>query len=246
MRKKIIAGNWKMNMTPKNAKNLCKQLIPLIKNDKQDTIIFCVPYVDLEVVKNSIKNTNIKLGAQNFYFEDKGAFTGEISADMLKEIGVEYVIIGHSERRQIFKENDNMINKKITKAIEKNITPIICCGETLKQREEKQTLPFIEKQIINAFKNVNIDNAKNCIVAYEPIWAIGTGKTATSKQAEEVCSFIRKTISKIYDKQTSEEIHILYGGSVNEKNAKELFSQKNIDGGLVGGASLKIEFANIK
>lgn len=244
MRKKIIAANWKMNMNLNEAKKLCKTLIPLV-NTKNQTVVFCVPAIDITTVYSCIKNTNIKLGAENFYFEAKGAYTGEISADMLLSAGVEYVIIGHSERRQIFKENDKMINKKLLKALSSGLIPILCCGETLKQRENGETLEFIKKQIEAAFSKVKKEEVSKVVIAYEPIWAIGTGQTATSKQAEEVCAHIRKVIAELYDKKISEEVSILYGGSVNGKNAKELFSKKNIDGALVGGASLKLEFAEI-
>ena len=244
MRKKIVAANWKMNMNLSEAKKLCKTLIPIV-NTKNQIVVFCVPAIDITTVNSCIKGTDIKLGAENFYFEDKGAFTGEISADMLLSAGVEYVIIGHSERRQIFKENDKMINKKLLKALSSGLTPILCCGESLKQRENGETLDFIKKQIVAAFAKVEKEDVKKVVVAYEPIWAIGTGKTATSKQAEEVCAYIRKVIAELYDKKLAEEVSILYGGSVNGKNAKELFSKKNIDGALVGGASLKSEFADI-
>ena len=244
MRRKIAAANWKMNLNIEEATALCDKLIPLFKNGDID-VIFCVPSVDLSTVNEQIKDTPVYLGAQNFYYEEKGAYTGEISANMLLSVGVSHVIIGHSERRQIFKEDNEMINKKVLKAIEKNIVPIICCGETLEQRENGETLDFVKEQIVSAFKAVSINDAKNVIVAYEPIWAIGTGKTATSDEAEEVCAYIRDVLKNLYDSATADSIRILYGGSVNAKNAKELFMKDNIDGGLVGGASLKEEFADI-
>ena len=243
-RKKIVAGNWKMNMTTIEANELCKKIVDKCDSNNVE-VIFCVPFTDLNTVYNNIKSTNIKLGAQNFYYEEKGAFTGEISANMLLDSNVQYVIIGHSERRQIFNENNELINNKIKKALSKNIIPIICCGETLEQRENNLTLSFIKSQIVSAFEGVMIDKVHNMIIAYEPIWAIGTGKTATSDEAEEVCAYIRETIAELYDKNVSEQIRILYGGSVNSKNANELFNKPNIDGGLVGGASLKEEFIDI-
>lgn len=244
MRKKIVAANWKMNMNLKEAKSLCKTLLPLVKtNDK--TVVFCVPSINITEVGKMLKGTNVKLGAQNMFYEEKGAYTGEISADMLLSAGVEYVIIGHSERRQIFKENDVMINKKIKKALAAGLIPIMCVGETLTQREKNETLDHIKNQLEKGLKSVSKDDIKNVVLAYEPIWAIGTGHTATSKQAEDVCAYIRKVLTEMYDKKTADEVSILYGGSVNEKNAKELFSKKNIDGGLIGGASLKSEFADI-
>lgn len=244
MRKKLAAGNWKMNMTASEAKALCEKLVPLVKSNDTD-VLFCVPYIDIPIVSECIKGTNIMLGAQNFYFEDKGAYTGEISADMLKCYNVSYVIIGHSERRQIFKEDNAMINKKVLKAIEKDIIPVLCCGETLEQRENNETLDFIKSQIISALNGVDKKDVTKIIIAYEPIWAIGTGKTATDDQAEEVCAYIRKIIKELYSDEEANNIRILYGGSVNGKNAKSLFDKQNIDGGLVGGASLKEEFGDI-
>ncbi len=244
MRKKIIAGNWKMNKTPKEALELVKLLKDKVNTDKSD-VVFCVPFVELIPVLEELKGTNIAVGAQNMYFENSGAYTGEISADMLTEIGVKYVIIGHSERRQYFNETDETVNKKVIKAIEKSLIPIVCVGETLEQREKGITVDFVRIQIKSAFQNVTSEQAENVIIAYEPIWAIGTGVTATSEQAEEVCSAIRKVISEIYDQNTADKIRIQYGGSVNGSNAKELFGMADIDGGLVGGASLKEDFSNI-
>ena len=244
MRKKIIAGNWKMNMTVSEAKELIAKLKGGCDTDAAD-VVFVVPSIDVVSAAECLKGTKIKLGTQNFYFEDKGAFTGEISAKMILDAGAEYVIIGHSERRGIFKEDDAMINKKLKKAHEAKLKPILCCGESLELREAGTYKTFIEGQIKSAFDGVSEADAKNTVIAYEPIWAIGTGKTATSDQAEEVCKFIREIIANIYSKATADEIRIQYGGSVNAGNAKELFGKPDIDGGLVGGASLKEEFINI-
>ena len=243
-RKKIIAGNWKMNMTPSQAVELVNTLKPLVVNDEVD-VVFCVPALDLVPVVEATKGTNIQFGAENMYFEDKGAYTGEIAPAMLTDIGVKYVIIGHSERREYFAETDETVNKKVLKAFEYGLTPIICCGETLTQREQGITLDWIRQQIKIAFQNVTADQAKTAVIAYEPIWAIGTGKTATTEQAEEVCGAIRACIGEIYDEATKEAIRIQYGGSVNAGNAAELFAQPDIDGGLVGGASLKADFGKI-
>ncbi len=245
-RKIVAAGNWKMNKDPFEAISFLKEMGPLVKGKDEDVdVIFCVPFIDILPAIDSVKGTNIKIGAQNMYFEENGAYTGEVSPGMLKSAGVTHVIIGHSERREYFSESDITVNKKVKKAIEHKLTPIICCGETLEQREQGITIDFIRQQIKIAFLEVSKDDAKDTIIAYEPIWAIGTGKTATTEQAEEVCGAIRKTIEELYDTDTAQAIRILYGGSCNEKNAKELFAQEDIDGGLVGGASLKKEFAQI-
>ena len=243
-RKKIIAGNWKMNMTPSQAVSLINELIPLVKNEDVD-VVFCVPAIDIIPAVEATKGTNIKIGAENMYFEEKGAFTGEISPEMLVDAGVSYVIIGHSERREYFAETDATVNKKVLKAFEHGITPIICCGETLEQREQNVTIDFIRQQIKIALLNVSADQAKRAVIAYEPIWAIGTGKVATTEQAEEVCAAIRKCVEEIYDTDTANEIRIQYGGSVSASNAAELFAQPDIDGGLVVGASLKADFGKI-
>ena len=243
-RKKIIAGNWKMNMTPSQAVELINTLKPLVANDEVD-VLLCVPAIDIIPAMEAAKGSNIMIGAENMYFEEKGAFTGEISPAMLDDAGVKYVIIGHSERREYFAETDETVNKKVLKAFEHGITPIICCGETLTQREQGVTIDFIRQQIKIAFLNVTADQAKTAVIAYEPIWAIGTGKTATTEQAQEVCADIRKCIAEIYDDATAAEIRIQYGGSVNAGNAAELFAQADIDGGLVGGASLKADFGKI-
>ena len=243
-RKKIIAGNWKMNMTPSEAVKLVEELKPLVVNDEVD-VVFCVPAIDIIPAMEAAKGTNIQIGAENMYFEEKGAYTGEISPNMLVDAGVKYVIIGHSERREYFAETDETVNKKVLKAFEHGLTPIICCGETLTQREQGITLDWIRQQIKIAFQNVTAEQAKTAVIAYEPIWAIGTGKTATSDQAEEVCGAIRACIAEVYDEATAAEIRIQYGGSVNASNAAELFAQADIDGGLVGGASLKPDFGKI-
>lgn len=243
-RKKIIAGNWKMNMTPSEAVELVNTLKPLVVNDEVD-VVFCVPAIDIIPAMEAAKGTNINIGAENLYFEDKGAYTGEISAPMLVDAGVKYVIIGHSERREYFAETDETVNKKVLKAFEYDLTPIICCGESLTQREQGITIDWIRQQIKIAFLNVTADQAKTAVIAYEPIWAIGTGKVATTEQAEEVCAAIRACIAEIYDTDTAEAIRIQYGGSVSASSAPELFAQANIDGGLVGGASLKPDFGKI-
>ena len=243
-RKKIIAGNWKMNMTPSEAVKLVEELKPLVVNDEVD-VVFCVPAIDIIPAMEAAKGTNIQIGAENMHFEEKGAYTGEISPNMLVDAGVKYVIIGHSERREYFAETDETVNKKVLKAFEHGLTPIICCGETLTQREQGITLDWIRQQIKIAFQNVTAEQAKTAVIAYEPIWAIGTGKTATSDQAEEVCGAIRACIAEVYDEATAAEIRIQYGGSVNAGNAAELFAKPDIDGGLVGGASLKPDFGKI-
>ena len=243
-RKKIIAGNWKMNMTPSEAVSLVETLKPLVVNDEVD-VVFCVPAIDIIPATEAAKGTNINIGAENMYFEEKGAYTGEISPLMLKDAGVKYVIIGHSERREYFAETDETVNKKVLKAFEHEITPIICCGESLTQREQGITIDWIRQQIKIAFLNVTADQAKTAVIAYEPIWAIGTGKVATTEQAQEVCAAIRVCIGELYDEATAEAIRIQYGGSVSGASAPELFAQPDIDGGLVGGASLKPDFGKI-
>mgnify|MGYP002570074812 CR=1 FL=1 len=243
-RRKIIAGNWKMNKTPSEAVELVNMLKPLCANEDVD-VVFCVPAIDIIPAMEAAKGSNINIGAENMYFEEKGAYTGEISPNMLVDAGVKYVIIGHSERREYFAETDETVNKKVLKAFEHGITPIICCGETLTQREQGITLDWIRMQIKIAFQNVTADQAKSAVIAYEPIWAIGTGKTATADQAEEVCAGIRAVIGEIYDEATAEAIRIQYGGSMNAGNAAELLAKPDIDGGLIGGASLKADFGKI-
>ena len=244
MRKKIVAGNWKMNKTPSEAVALAKMLVPLVDTDKVD-VVFCVPAIDIIPVAEAIKGTKIALGAENMYFEESGAYTGEISAAMLVDAGVKYVILGHSERRDYFKEDDVLLNKKVKKAIEAGLTPILCCGESLEQRELGVTMDWIRLQIKSDLAGVAADDVKNLVIAYEPIWAIGTGKTATSDQAQEVCKGIRDLIAEIYDTDTAEAVRIQYGGSMNAGNAKELLAKPDIDGGLIGGASLKAEFGQV-
>ena len=243
-RRRIIAGNWKMNMTPSEAVKLVAELKDLVKNDDVD-VVYCVPAIDIVPVAEAVKGTNVKVGAQNFYIEDKGAFTGEISALMLKEAGVSYIIIGHSERRDIFGENDVLINQKVKKAFASGLKPILCCGESLALRKAGTYKEWIARQIKWDLDGVTADQVKNLVIAYEPIWAIGTGETATADQAEEVCGLIRELIAKLYDQATADEVRIQYGGSMNAGNAAELLSKPNIDGGLIGGASLKPDFGKI-
>ena len=243
-RRKIVAGNWKMNMTPSEAVKLVETLKPLVANEEVD-VVFCVPAIDIIPVVEACKGTNIQVGAENMYFEEKGAYTGEISPAMLTDADVKYVVLGHSERREYFAETDATVNKKMLKAFEHGLTPIMCCGESLEQREQGVTMDFIRQQVKIGFQNVTADQAKTAVIAYEPIWAIGTGKTATTEQAQEVCAGIRACIAEIYDDATAEAIRIQYGGSVNPATAPELFVQNDIDGGLVGGASLKADFGQI-
>ena len=240
-RKKIIAGNWKMNMTPSEAVELVNTLKSLVVTEEAD-VVFCVPAIDIIPVVEAAKGSNIQVGAENMYFEEKGAYTGEISPNMLTDAGVKYVVLGHSERREYFAETNETVNKKMLKAFEHGLTPIMCCGETLEQREQGVTMDFIRQQVKVGFQNVTADQAKTAVIAYEPIWAIGTGKTATTEQAQEVCKAIRACIAEVYDEATAEAIRIQYGGSVNAATAPELFAQPDIDGGLVGGASLKPDF----
>ena len=243
-RRKIIAGNWKMNKTPSETTALINELKPLVANDEVD-VVFCVPAIDIIPAIEAAKGSNIQIGAENMYYEESGAYTGEIAPNMLTDVGVKYVIIGHSERREYFAETDETVNKKVLKAFEHGITPIICCGETLTQREQGIAIDFIRTQIKIAFQNVSAAAAANAVIAYEPIWAIGTGKTATTAQAEEVCKAIRDCICEVYGSDVAEKIRIQYGGSVNAGNAAELFAEADIDGGLVGGASLKPDFGKI-
>ena len=243
-RKKIIACNWKMNMTPSEAVELVNTLKSLVVTEEAD-VVFCVPAIDIIPVVEAAKGSNIQVGAENMYFEEKGAYTGEISPNMLTDAGVKYVVLGHSERREYFAETNETVNKKMLKAFEHGLTPIMCCGETLEQREQGVTMDFIRQQVKVGFQNVTADQAKTAVIAYEPIWAIGTGKTATTEQAQEVCKAIRECIAEVYDEATAEAIRIQYGGSVNAATAPELFAQPDIDGGLVGGASLKPDFGKI-
>ena len=245
MRRKVIAGNWKMNMLPNEAMACIEQLASLVK-DTENEVILCVPYTDLFYSLLTAQGTNIKIGAQNMHFEEKGAFTGEVSGPMLKCIGVEYVIIGHSERRQYFAETDETVNKKIKAALANELKPIVCVGETLEQRESGKAEEVFTTQTRKAFEGLSAEDAKKVIIAYEPIWAIGTGKTATSEDANNSVKAIRNEIRNLYGDEVADEIIIQYGGSVKSSNAKELFTTSDIDGGLVGGASLKAdEFAKI-
>ena len=240
MRRKVIAGNWKMNMLPDATIKFIDELIPLVK-DTDNEVILCVPYTDLFYALLTAQNTNIKIGAQNMHWEESGAYTGEVSGQMLKSIGVEYVIIGHSERRQYFAETDETVNKKLISALNCDLKPIVCVGETLEQRENGEAKNVVTKQIELALRNITDEQVANTIIAYEPIWAIGTGKTATKEDADEMIGTIREKISNIYRQSTADRVIIQYGGSVKSSNASELFSMPNIDGGLVGGASLKPE-----
>ena len=245
MRKKVIAGNWKMNMLPNEAIDYIEKFAPLVKNAEAE-VILCVPYTDLFYCLMNAQDTNIKIGAQNMHFEEKGAYTGEVSGKMLKSIGVEYVIIGHSERREYFAETDETVNKKIKTAFEIGLKPIVCVGEKLGQREQGLAEKIITEQTKLALEGLSKEQVKNTIIAYEPIWAIGTGKTATSEDANSSIKAIRDKIAEIYGADVAEEVIIQYGGSVKSSNAAELFSTSDIDGGLVGGASLKPEeFAKI-
>ena len=243
-RKKIVAGNWKMNMTPSQAVKLVEELKPLVVSDDVE-VVYCVPAIDIVPVVEAVKGTNVAVGAENMYFEEKGAYTGEISPAMLVDAGVKYVVLGHSERREYFGETNEDVNKKVLKAFEHGITPIMCCGESLEQREQGITMDWIRQQVKVGLQNVTADQAKTMVIAYEPIWAIGTGKTATSEQAQEICKGIRDCVAEIYDTDTAAAIRIQYGGSVNAGNAAELFAMGDIDGGLVGGASLKPDFGKI-
>lgn len=241
MRKPIIAGNWKMNNTIASGTALVKELIPLVK-DAECEVAICVPYTLLPAMGELVKGTNIHLGAENVHFADHGAYTGEVSAEMLKEVGVEYVIIGHSERRQYFGETDETVNKRAYQALKNGLKPIICVGETLEERETGKTEEVLKRQILGAFKNLTeFDMPANIVVAYEPVWAIGTGKTATNEQANETIAFIRKTLVENVCSSCGAEIRIQYGGSMNPKNAHDLMAMPEIDGGLIGGASLKAE-----
>ena len=240
MRKKIIAGNWKMNMLPNEVIQFIEELAPLVK-DTENEVILCVPYIDLFYALLTAQNTNIKIGAQNMHFEEKGAYTGEVSGEMLKSIHVEYVIIGHSERRQYFGETDETVNKKIKAAFQNALKPIVCVGETLEQREAGETNRIITNQVELALQGLTKEQVEKTIIAYEPIWAIGTGKTATKEDANNSIKAIRNKIAEIYGQTVADGVIIQYGGSVKASNAKELFEMSDIDGGLVGGASLKAE-----
>lgn len=240
MGKYIIAGNWKMNKLPSETYDFVKEVAEKVK-DASCEVVCCTPYVNLTEAIRAAKGTNVKIGAENLHFKDNGAYTGEVSADMLLDLGVEYVIIGHSERREYFAETDETVNLKTIKALEKGLIPIVCVGESLEQRKSGVTMSLITEQVTKAFANINAEDAKKVVIAYEPIWAIGTGETATAEQAEEVCSHIRKVLADLFCPDCAKEFTIQYGGSMNANNAKELLSMENIDGGLIGGASLKSE-----
>lgn len=238
-RKVVIAGNWKMNMTPDQTEAFIKELAPLTKGKDDSVTVLCVPFVDIATAVKAAKGTNIHVGAQNVHFAEKGAYTGEVSADMLKAVGAEYVIVGHSERRQYFGETNDTVNTRLKAGLAAGFKMILCVGETLDEREKNITFETVSLQTKVALRDVSKEDMANVIIAYEPVWAIGTGKTATSEQAQEVCKAIRDVLATIYDKATAEATTIQYGGSMNTKNAKELLSMKDIDGGLIGGASLK-------
>ncbi|MCH4040202.1 MAG: triose-phosphate isomerase [Eubacteriales bacterium] len=243
-RKILAAGNWKMNETPSETKALIAEMVKTCASDTVD-VLLCVPAIDIPAAVEAAKGSNIQIGAENMYFEESGAFTGEISPAMLVDAGVKYVIIGHSERRQYFAETDQTVNKKVLKALEHGLVPVMCCGETLEQREQGVTMDWIRQQVKIGLNGVTPEDAKKVIIAYEPIWAIGTGKTATSDQAEEVCKGIRDLLRELYGDDVAETTRVLYGGSVKPANAAELFAKEDIDGGLVGGASLKASFGDI-
>lgn len=240
MKRDIIAGNWKMNKNQAEAKELIQALAPAVEKANCEVVI-CVPFTDLEIARKAIRGTKIKLGAQNVHWAPKGAFTGEISAEMLKELKVEYVIVGHSERRQYFAETDQSVNARAKAALQADIKPIICVGETLSEREAGQTSAVVVRQTNAAFEGIEKNDLKKIVVAYEPVWAIGTGKTATAQDANETIAIIRKTVRRLYGKTVANALRIQYGGSMNAKNAKELMAMPEIDGGLIGGASLKAE-----
>ena len=238
-RKTIIAGNWKMNKTPSETKAFAEQFKAILPKTKWCDIVVCAPTVDLSAAVRAFKDSRIAVGAENVYFEKSGAYTGEISADMLADLGVRYVIVGHSERRALFGETDEIVNKKVLAALEAGLNPIICVGESLAQREMGVTMELIALQVKSALAGVSAEQMRRCVIAYEPIWAIGTGKTATADQAEEVCGQIRKVIGEVYGEAVAEATTVQYGGSMNAKNCEELLSKKDVDGGLIGGASLK-------
>lgn len=245
MRRKVIAGNWKMNKLPNEAMEFIEEFAPLVK-DTENEVILCVPYTDLFYSLLHVQDTNIKIGAQNMHYEESGAYTGEVSGEMLKSIGAQYVIIGHSERRAYYGETDETVNKKLKKALSLELKPIVCVGESLDERESGKAKEIVTTQTKLALEGLSNEDVTKTIIAYEPIWAIGTGKTATKEDANETIKWIREEIEKIYGKNVSDDVIIQYGGSVKSSNAKELFEMSDIDGGLVGGASLKAdEFAKI-
>ena len=240
-RRPLIAANWKMHKTNQEAKDFMKDLLPLIADLKDVDVLICPPFTAISTVDQCRQDSKVLLGAQNMYFEEKGAFTGEVAPGMLKEINCEFVILGHSERRWIFGENDELINKKVISAFEHDLIPVLCVGEKLEERESGQTEQVILKQLENDLKGVSEDHLKNMVIAYEPVWAIGTGKTATPDDAQAIHKFIRAYIAKLYNQKVADEVIIQYGGSMKASNAPELLAQPDIDGGLIGGASLKAE-----
>ena len=240
MRKPIIAGNWKMNKTIKEAVAFVNEIKGQVENTDVE-VVLCAPATMLKDMKEAAKGSNVKVGAQNMHYEESGAFTGEIAPSMLKEIDVDYVVIGHSERRQYFNETDETVNKKVLKALEVKITPIMCCGETLEERESGKMEEVIKTQIVAGLKDVTAANIPEMVIAYEPIWAIGTGVTASSEQANDAVAFIRSLVKELYTEEVSESIQIQYGGSVKPANVEEIMNQSDIDGALVGGASLKAD-----
>ena len=245
-RRAVIAGNWKMNNTPAQTKETISALAPLVAGKDGCDVVLCVPYVDIAAAVEAAKGTNIKIGAENVHFEPKGAYTGEVSAEMLTECGVEYVIVGHSERRQYFGETDETVNLRAKAALGAGLKVIICVGELLRDREQGITAELVALQTKIALLGVGEEQLKNVIIAYEPVWAIGTGKTATAEQADEVCGIIRATVASLYGEAAAEALTVQYGGSMNAKNAEELLSKVNVDGGLIGGASLKpVDFSVI-
>lgn len=241
-RRPVIAGNWKMNKNVEETKALITELLPLVKDAEAETV-FCPPFIDLPAAVELAKGSNVGIGAQNMFYEEKGAYTGEVSGEMLKDLGVEYVILGHSERRQYFGETDEGVNKKAIKALSLGLIPIVCCGETLEERESGNAEKVVVDEIKNGLKD--IDDVTKVIVAYEPIWAIGTGKTASKEEADEACGWVRKTIEAMYGKDVAEATRVQYGGSVKPANVAELMAMENIDGALVGGASLTADFSKI-
>ena len=245
MRKKIIAGNWKMNYCVNKGESFVEEIKNTINTDEVDVVI-CPNFVSLDRISDALEGTSVKLGAQNVYFEDKGAYTGETSVDMLAAVGVSYCIVGHSERRQYFAETDEIVNKKAKKLLEKDICPIVCVGETLEERESNKMFEVVEKEVRDSLADIDKELIANkVVIAYEPIWAIGTGKTATAEQANEMCKFIRDVVAKMYDEATAEKVRIQYGGSVKPSNANEILNMSDIDGALVGGASLTNDFVAI-
>ena len=241
MRRTVIAGNWKMNMTPSQTAAFIKELAPMVAGKDACDIVLCVPYIDIATAVEAAKGTNIKIGAENVHFEEKGAYTGEVSCAMLKEIGAEYVIIGHSERRQYFGETDATVNLRTKAALAAGFKAIVCLGEVKDERLAGITDEIVSMQTKLDLAGIPAEDLKNVIIAYEPVWAIGTGLTATPEQADETCGVIRKTIAALYGDKAAEEITIQYGGSMNDKNAAELLAKTNVDGGLIGGASLKTD-----